>query len=178
MKRFVSLILSLLMSLAMTACGGASDGATIRVENGAFNWKAQELIDALNTEIENTGDSRYFSIPDFSESGEKIIIDDSSFDGLVMILENNEEEYVTKISIEWCTFGENVERVNTCALLVGRLIGSIAPEQAEEIYSQLDMDATGTPEYTTEYTVNSVDFVYNYRLKGMNQSLTVSPTAA
>lgn len=180
MKKVLALLLGLHMLLSLIACGssseGPADGATLWVENDAFVCKAQDLIDVLNDEIENTGDSRYLSIPDFEGSGEKIVIDDSTFNGLILVLETNDEGFVTKITVEWTTFRETLERINTCGLLIGRLVGSIAPEQAEEIYLQLDFDASGTPEYTTMTSANGTDFVYSYHTSGMYQSMNIFPT--
>ena len=160
----------------LISCGtGKSNNATIQVKNGAYDWTAQDLIDALNAEIEETGDSRFLRIPDFNASDEKIVIDDSSFEGLTLTLSVNTDGYITKIVIDWTTFKESLERVNTCGLIIGRLVGSIAPDEYDAIYDQLDMDAPGTSEYTTSASANGTDFNYKYQLNGMYQTLTITP---
>lgn len=176
MRRTCAVVLLGIVLCLFVACGNeASSDAAIRNENGALNWTAQELIDALNYEIEETGDSRYLEIPSFTESGEEIVVDDSTFEGLVLTISTNEEGYITEIIIDWTTFSETVERINTCNLIIARLIASIAPDQYNEVWDQLDMGASGTPEYTTSASVDGIGFSYHYRLNGMYQTLTITP---
>lgn len=160
----------------LTSCGiGGGSSATLQAKNGAYNWTAQELIDALNYEIEQIGDSRYLEIPDFIASDEEIVIDDRSTDGLKLTLSTNADGYITKIVIDWSNYRESEERVNTCALIITRLVGSIAPDEYNAIIEQLDLDASETPEYTTSASANGTEFNYNYQLKGMFQTLTIAP---
>lgn len=172
MKRVKIFSFCMILLILVSSCGGGKS-PVMSAKNGAYNAKPQQIVDALNASIESKGDSRYLKIPDYVSSGEKIEID---WLGLELTLYENEDGYLTKIEIMWSTFNQTTERVNTCGLIIGNLVGSISPENYDTVYDKLDIDASGSHEYTTTAESDGTTYTYKYILNGMYQYLTIEPT--
>lgn len=179
MKKIVAYILPIAMLLSLAACA-SSQGADLYVVNGHYNMGPQELIDAINYGIDQTGDSRYCKYPDFIASGETVksegkhIIGD---DNASLTLYTDGEQQLNKIVIEWVEFRPSQEARNTYNFTVDAIIGGLAPRKSDSsaVFSALDMDAYGTNEYTTTTTVNGSRLTYKYRLNGMYRDLIIEP---
>ena len=170
----VSLILAFLLSLS--GCDGSS--ALITIKDGAYNWTPQDLIAAINKSIEDSGDSRYLTIPDYVASGEEIELDTGLISSLSLIFYTNDEGMTTKIEINRDTFNETSEAYKTYFFIVGALIDAISPdEEFDRVIDILDIDAPNETEYTTTVESNGTRYTYEYRLQGMYQYLTIEPDA-
>ena len=177
MKKMICLCM--LCILGITGCDNASNSnqnALLYAENGEYNCTPQQLIDTINQFIQDTGDSRYCIIPDYAASGEEIeIIGDGILSCLSLTLYENDDGMLTKIEVDRNTFEEPVDSFNTYAAILGFLIGSISPDDSEEIMTQLDFENPSTNEYTTTAESNGTRYTYDYQLKGMYQYLTIEP---
>lgn len=179
MKKAISILANTIIILALIACS-AGEQADLYVVDGHYNMGAQDLIDAINYGIDQTGDSRYCKYPDFVSSGETIksegkhIIGD---DNASLTLYTDGEQQLNKIVIEWVEFRPSQEARNTYDFTVGTIIGGLAPRKSDSsaVFSALDMDAYGTNEYTTTTTVNGSRLTYKYRLNGMYRDLIIEP---
>lgn len=181
-------IISLTLVLGLVLCGCTTPAVTetpeptaaMFVEDGAYNLTPQELIDQLNSFIDYQGDSRYYQIPDYTTSGGDICIESGKIiqgNNVTLQLFENNSGNLSKVVVEWEEWEPTLESRNTYNAIVTFLISAICPENGErnQVLDRLDMDASGTPKYTTTASSNGTQFTYEYTLKGMYTYLTVEP---
>lgn len=180
MKRnFVSFVVALALAGFMCGCGAPKPSATLVAKDGAYNWTPQGLIDGLNDCMEETGDSRYFMIPDYESSGKRIkVMSEKRYatDNINLELWENEEGYLNKIVVHWYDMAPSAEAEKTYGFIIGVLVNSISPgEEQNRVLVALDMNASGSVEYTTSVISNGTKYTYEYISLGMYRDLTIEP---
>lgn len=158
MKRAIVLVLA--VALLLVGCGGEKDSASIVAKDGAYNLTPQQLIDGMNAYIEDLGDSRYQSIPDYVASGDAIEV---VFLDFTIYLYANDDGYLTKIEMKASnSSGKYQVALNTFWSTSSLLVHSIVPgESGEEIWNKLDIDGYGGEAFTTTAQSNGTQFTYN-----------------
>ena len=171
MKKLLSLGLATLLILSCLAGCSSGSKASIYIKDGAYNLTPQQYIDAVNAVIEEQGDSRYSTIPDFVASEEKIEICSFRF---TLALTTNDDGYITKFDFDWDA--ESRDAYNTAPFIIGLTIGSIAPDEAgNAVWAKLDMMDIVSPKYSTEASSNGTVFSYDCYGHGVFNRLIISP---
>lgn len=170
--RKLTSVLCLSLLFLLTACGNSKPASAMSVENDAFTLTPQEYIDYLNKFVEEQRDSRYLTVPDFTESGKEI---DVSKWYLTLKLIENDEGKLTEIQWDWDST-RNGTTFNAAAYFGTTLyMISADADTADAVISELSMLDSAPPRYETSYVSN--DVLYSYSTFGHAQynTITISP---
>lgn len=172
MKKKTAFVLACLMSLAALCSCGQSDKSAMYPVDGAYNLTPQEYIDAINANVENQGDSRYKTIPDFEASGEAISVWGMNIE---VKIDTNDSGYITQIKYEWII--GSLEISNAATFLVGLTISMLSADNSESIIDQLDMLRTGFTgsSYETNCTMDGSNYSFFCFGNGKYNWLTITP---
>lgn len=161
----IPIIISLFM---LTSC--SSPKADMYIENDAYNLTPQEYIDRLNSFVEEQGDSRYLTIPDFEESEEPIAIDSIY---LTLFLTTDDSGKITEIRYSWDGTREDIGY--SIGLYFSYTFSMLGVEDINLIYDELDMMNVNSNAYETSYDENGTYFSYDTMGGGAFNHLTIAP---
>lgn len=133
MKKWLLLIALIVSSFLITACAGSSNASNAVVENGAFVFEPQAVIDQINASIENSNDGgEYFTCDDFEASGESIHTSDD-WSRIILTFETNDGGLITHCRLYWQVSGLDANVLSSAGLYSGVIIGTLSPNNADEI---------------------------------------------
>ncbi|MFZ7103360.1 MAG: hypothetical protein ACOWWO_11995 [Peptococcaceae bacterium] len=118
LKRFLSLLLILLLCTGVLGCGGTTN--LVKVENGEFTAKPEEIIEILNQQAKTYSEKtreNILHIPDFEASGELLELGgDISF-----AFETGESGNTQEITLQWYFHSKNEESLGSAGFYTSRI---------------------------------------------------------
>lgn len=176
MRKMKCIVLAglLVLALACTSCGSQKAEPVFSAKDNAFTITPQGFIDYINTIVEEQNDSRYWTIPDYAESGKAIEVK-SIF--LTLTLEANESGNLTKIQLDWDAkrqgTGDNI------GLYISGIVYGLTEnsDAISTVLSELDMLDTEPPKYETSYSDSGVLYSYSTYGHAQYNTLTITPSS-
>lgn len=133
MKKWLLTITLVFSVCFITACSSTPEPSNTTVENGAFIYEPQTLIDQINTTIENADDGEeYFTCDDFEASGESIHTSDK-WSRIILSFETNDNGFITRCRLYWQISGLDTNVLSSAGLYSGILVDKLSPNNADEI---------------------------------------------
>ena len=153
-KKLSALALLCVFSLGLSSCNSNSSNSEIIVENGAFTSTPQEIIDDINTHVEQAGTDEYYLCDPFVSSGESIFTNDE-WSRVILQFETNQDGNITYCQLYWSSAFPIDNAVATAGLYSTVILNTLSPNNSDEILDSIT-EIVASGHGNAEYDENGV----------------------